>query len=624
MRLPPLPNENDDGSADAHYYCNATASNSFAPDRGHHLALQCELEAVPREEPSWCWLDLVSSSAVIAHHFPVPSRNEEMGLEIPIGILAHLAGVHHVVEFNGGVVMKGPTSMLLPVERTYDVVQWHLVSSRETNGGLLTYQDGLQQCRQRMLVDKVDTKSLHHTRAVVGWCGHAVTRLGLDEMNYDNLEYSAAAYDKPALSFSGVAIGVQHFATGQANFKPGPKDHSRWHRERKGTYRDVLNWAATTKILLYDTAEKRAWLVRADEVILHVIQKQRFDRPFVTNGQPVKLKIGSSAADTLSLNKTSVIRDNGDIDDEDEHEMFKDLVQKTWSLIEAHVAWEVELGRSQGREVNLPMREELAGFEFMAIAEERSPYVRKRCKISGKTNGGWISLVNDICPLVLFASGFEDVILPDYRVLMESSGTQTDPLCHSWRSVPKDCDYLATRTETIVDLYYTSGHRLDRKCLTNSGLLWHQSGLVFGPCQEPGSYRCFCNRLQQVMPGHHVGTVKAPLGDLQPDGAVIFDRSSFDSSPALSKRKAPTSKDKGKGKSLYSLPNSGQLFETQANAISDDGKSRDDEILSSYEMYDAISNEDANESDGKGITPDIAGSNAPSGSSTLATSESRS
>ena len=90
------------------------------------FSVSCEFERVPPEEHS-CWLPLVDRSAVLCHHFPVPRRADEQGLEIPLQILCGMADIRHAVEFKGGVVMKGPYSMLVPINREDDIVQWHLV-----------------------------------------------------------------------------------------------------------------------------------------------------------------------------------------------------------------------------------------------------------------------------------------------------------------------------------------------------------------------------------------------------------------------------------------------------------------------------------------------------------------
>src|SRR5205814_10229216 len=79
----------------------------------------------PAEDP--CWLPLFCN-AVIACEFPIPGRQDEMGLEIPIDIMAGIAGVRHAVEYEGGVVLKGFSTMFVPVKRKDDRVQWHLIS----------------------------------------------------------------------------------------------------------------------------------------------------------------------------------------------------------------------------------------------------------------------------------------------------------------------------------------------------------------------------------------------------------------------------------------------------------------------------------------------------------------
>jgi hypothetical protein len=77
-----------------------------------------------------CWLPLFHG-AVIATGFPIPDRADEMGLEIPITLLAGISGVCHAVEYEGGVVMKGFSHMFVPVRKRNDRVQWHAISSQD-------------------------------------------------------------------------------------------------------------------------------------------------------------------------------------------------------------------------------------------------------------------------------------------------------------------------------------------------------------------------------------------------------------------------------------------------------------------------------------------------------------
>ncbi|KAF2490780.1 hypothetical protein BU16DRAFT_134693 [Lophium mytilinum] len=465
----------------------------------------------PTENP--CWLPLFSG-ATIARNFPIPERQDQTGLEIPIDIMAGIAGVRHAVEYAGGVVMKGFSSMFVPIERLGNLVQWHLISSSDCDTRL-SYKDVLERCKNRATLKDVSLDSLRTTRAIVGWCNTASTTLGSALANYENLDYSGAKDAESSLKCAGGTLGFQQFGVAQADFSFGPKD-GKCHFQRNGPYESIVKIAEKTPVTLYDTAENRAWLVPASSVILHIAQHRNWLEPFQVDGQRVNL--------FSSLAKCSSIRDillrNASIELSDyERYTFKDMVTNIWSLLEFLLDQNVRIDRTAGGAIEKPCQDILKGFEFKAVVEELSPFRQKQAKIK-KTCGGWPTLVRDIDALVLFANGFEDLILP-----LEDESAD---LCRLWQRVPKGQDYLATSVKTLTDLYNVAGCRTSRAYLTSTELQWHRgTSTLFEPCKNPGAYRCECVRLQRILPKSATGTI-IPPGSLTEakDGAVIFGHSS--------------------------------------------------------------------------------------------------
>src|SRR5436190_17156383 len=75
------------------------------------------------KEEKPCWLPMFCG-AVIAYEFPIPERNTELGLEIPLEVMAAIGGVCHAVEFEGSVVLKGFSLMFVPIKQSEDRIQW--------------------------------------------------------------------------------------------------------------------------------------------------------------------------------------------------------------------------------------------------------------------------------------------------------------------------------------------------------------------------------------------------------------------------------------------------------------------------------------------------------------------
>jgi hypothetical protein len=461
-----------------------------------------------------CWLPLFRG-AVIASGFPIVERGNETGLEIPLNLLAGIGGVQHAVEFQGGVVMKGFSHMFVPVQKRDDRVQWHAVSSADPDTHL-TYRGGLARCESRALLQDVCLDDIGKCRAIVGWCSVAQSQLGSDSANYENIHYSAATDIDTSTKCAGASLGFQQFGTAALDFKFGLKE-GKCHLKRDGPYRNITSWAEKTPIVLYDTAERRGWLVPASDVMLHIVQcRHRLD-PFEIAGKRITLDtsvpLHKTAKNTLLKNTSVKLSD-------DEDHTFKTEIANIWSILDFLIAENIAREqRNPGTTVESTWCDFLHGFEFNAVVEQHSPYRQKQTRLSN-TNGGWPLLINDIDALVLLANGFEDIIVP-------VKGNGNNGLCRSWQWVPREKDYLATSTSMLKKLYDRAGCPLDRKYLTSTPrkLQWHKGrSILFDACESPTFHKCRCNRLQKILPKSTIGTIVSPefIDNL---GAVIFGES---------------------------------------------------------------------------------------------------
>lgn len=518
----------------------AYANSNFCLDSVTKSSLAFKISAshVPLPETeSACWLPL-SCGATIAHRFPIPNRGSEVGLELSLDLLAALGGVRHAVDYEGGLLLKGFSHMFVPVERFEDRVQWHAVSSKDYNSRL-TYEDALRQYPTRATLEAVSFEDLHQTRAILGWCSVATSRLGSDLADYENIDYSSSEEAGTGLHLAGGQLGFQQFGVAALDFKLGNKD-GKCHFQRTGTYNRVVSAAEKTPVVLYDTSGLRAWLVTASDVMLHMIQHRHRIDPYVVDGQEIRLStpipFGSSAKRILLENGKVRLRDDEDC-------TYKNEVFTIWSLLELLIDQNVSRQRNaHGVRLKADMREHLKGFEYKAVVEDRSPFTLKTTQLK-KSSGGWPSLIKDIDALVLLANGFGDLILP--------ADEQNTRICSAWQRLPEGRDFMATTTSLVRDLYDVAGSRTDRKFLTTTKLQWHQGDSeLFEMCAD--RTECVCNRLQQIVPSSCIGTIVSPK-HVADCGAVIFGHA--DRSDLLSgfrrKQSVKPSRDSG----LYSQPN---------------------------------------------------------------------
>lgn len=468
-----------------------------------------------KENEASCWHDLFVNP-VIACGFPTSNRADEIGLEISLHMMAALGGASHAVEYDGGVLLKGFSSMFVPLKRTGDSIQWHFIRTEDDKR--LPFWEVDERCPGRALLDTIDLESISSTRAFLGWWGMTSTHLGTENAKYENIDWTATKEPVACAAFSGGSIGFQNFITGDLKFSVGPKD-SKLHISRTGPYQRIIKYASKTPVVLYDTEERRGWLVPSSAVIAHIAQTRHFRERFSIQQKLVhinpadpRLDIYEAAEMMLSENSSTAL---GEDDAGNPNFYFRDLVLGVWSILESLMDKAVKTGLSAESTLRWPTRKSLQGWEFMDIVDEISPLRLKEALIK-KTCGGWVDLATDINAIVLFASGFEDIIKPAEWSLKG--------LCHMWRAVPKEKDYLTTGVTTINKLFEQSGSRLTRKHLTSTHLQWHRGTVLFEKCcASDGSFRCTCERLQQILPDSGLNFGNAvPPGNLEKCGAVIF------------------------------------------------------------------------------------------------------
>jgi hypothetical protein len=121
----------------------------------------------PPPKASSCWFSFCRYAS-IACGFPISARHQgEAGLELGLELMATLAGVDYATSFRGNLLLKGFSSMLIPVVQNEHSITWHFVHDR--NGGHLPYTalDAFQSASGLKL------RSLSKDRHFVGWVSAA-------------------------------------------------------------------------------------------------------------------------------------------------------------------------------------------------------------------------------------------------------------------------------------------------------------------------------------------------------------------------------------------------------------------------------------------------------------------
>ena len=240
----------------------------------------------PSEEDRSCWFPLFTNPVIAYGFLTAPRNDSEVGLEIPLDMMAVLGGARHVVEFEGGLVMKGHSAMFVPLKRYDQSIQWHLI--RRSDEHRILYRELSNECPNRAMLEEVDHEALLNSRAILGWWSSSETHLGTADAAYNSIDWSPAGDAKRTTQFSGASIGFQTMVTGQLSFTPGAKD-GRLHFAQKGPFQKVMQSAQKMPVLLYDPTDRRAWCVPGLELMLHIVQTRHHLSPYNIDGESVEL-----------------------------------------------------------------------------------------------------------------------------------------------------------------------------------------------------------------------------------------------------------------------------------------------------------------------------------------------
>ncbi|KAK0507586.1 hypothetical protein JMJ35_010109 [Cladonia borealis] len=511
------------------------------PSSCAHLTVKYEKSPVRVES---CWFSLFNNP-VIAQGFPVPERsNSERGLELPIELMATLGGGRHAVDFEGGLVIKGHSIAFVPIKQYEDTIQWHMVSN--SDGTRLRYSDLKMHLA---LQNEVDHKSIRTKRAILGWSQVAQSFLGREGVNYEGIDWSEAKEAGRSTRLSGGGLGFQSNLIGQLNFALGAKD-GRLLLSQNGPLEKIVDLAEKTPVALYDHHDKRAWLVPALEVILHVIHTRANLNLYKLDKSKTQISYSDETAkisDQAARRAVMASKDQQLYEGTSPGEKayyVRDATLDIWSLLERMMERDAVITSAPGVAVRGTMRDKLYGWEFRALVEDKNSF-RQKEQVLEKSNGGWVDLVDDTDTIVLFGNGFGEVIKP----VRDSVN-----LCSVWKVLPKGRDYLAVGCPMLETLYNEAGSHKTRSYLTSRHLQWHRGSTLFERCEEISG--CACHRLQQLVYDSWTTFRRVkPPDELPEDGCVIFGRVNHPIFPAR--------RTCSKKRTIYSIPN-GPLSEAMS------------------------------------------------------------
>lgn len=219
--------------------------------------------------------------------------------------------------------------------------------------------------------------------------------------------------------------------------------------------------------VLYDTADKRGWLVDGASVLLHIVLTQLISGPYkhsnFNSGEFNHPEIDGGAGASLEalLDKgNQAMRVSEEVDSGSVEEtvykqhLFKDLVLKMWSDIEKVQAKYSKVVEPDGHRMENPFGLSLTGYDYTELTSFNRP-MRLRAASVGSNAKSWLDFTKSISATTLFGHTFGELLRPKVD-------PEDVPICREWTEIPKGESYLAAPTSLLKDLR-GRGHEDDGK-----------------------------------------------------------------------------------------------------------------------------------------------------------------
>jgi hypothetical protein len=306
---------------------------------------------------------------------------------------------------------------------------------------------------------------------------------------------------------------------------------------RGGPYQQEIHSACNMNVVLYDTDDRRGWLVDGASALLHITRTQLCSSPYsdselfeIDNFQHADPRGGLKASRKALMdsgNRSLVIfeevetsvESKAGVGEEGKAEVktkttrwtYQDLVRQTYHILEQLHDYEARMSTSPAISLRFTDREKLTGFAFMDIVDGQND-LRPRAVILKSSGRGWVDFTRSIRAFSLFAKGFGDIIRPS---------CEANQLCKSWTHVPTGKDYLVACTSSLKEICRRYGNHDSNPMELANGIYWHKPDKLFESCKCNSKS---CDRVQVLLPAS-LGSKRHPQPFGCDDGAVIFGRS---------------------------------------------------------------------------------------------------
>ncbi|KAL4892345.1 hypothetical protein BDV59DRAFT_193855 [Aspergillus ambiguus] len=458
-----------------------------------------------------CWHNLFGMPVVV-EGFPIRRRLEQHpeGIEIPLNMMAALADTRKVNLFDGKIIIKGFSTMLVPAKCSPTAVTWHLLYRKD--GGHISYLES-----EQFPLLNIGIRQLEEMRHFVGWCPASRLYAGEADANY-NIKNSRLPRPSGNGILSNASLSGAYEITGNSAFEIGRKDI----RLRRSSYIKKIRWISEKYAILWEVAEKRGWLVNGATALLHLVRaslkQDQLDEKFSALCQLTDDKFqeerqshqSDSALDVLLNQKNLELK----IYAEDE-EPFKHLVESLYDYLEKTIEYQIK-STGPGPQTYSQARSALDGWDFTDLALERDPIYPRRA-ILDEGGRSWVDFTPSIHTVTLCGRGFGEIIRP------------ARSLCSLWETLPQGKCYLAAEATDLYNIMELFGDSCSRPMRLSHETVWYMAKETMTQCScEAQGDATHADIAQVLLPSSmlHMLPRSASFHDLT--GAVLFGHNTGD------------------------------------------------------------------------------------------------
>lgn len=522
--------------------------------------------------PGFCWANLLRNPLLVTG-YPIRRRTTPgTGLEVSLSVMAGLVQTRQLTGFGEKVILKGFCSLLVTTAVLADAVTWHLFFN--FSGERISYCDPrVEKVAYKMPNDFV-LREFESRRHIVGWwsdvreytgkanpCSIVWEHTNSSPQGRPTANYAIKSSNLPpppaSVGIKTIYIEGGASAVGGAMILLGVKDKP-VHMSRGSRFTDLLAWVAEQAIVLYDSGDRRAWLVDGASALLHLVRAS-MERDRNSPAYRSKWRFngnlqGDSAIEVLTDLENLDVRlfvdyrkptERGDM--EDVYCYFRDRVEDILRNLDTLIDYQVQAAARDGywfHESGHIIKKTIVGFDFWDVAKP-APSIPRRYHCLNTWGYGWVDYIRTIGATVIFGNELGELIR-----------TETAAPCTDWASVCMGRDLMCTSIRTLKMIHATMGTCLGPGELT-SDMFWSSRLPLFSKCAclslHPGSVPSHVDPVQLLLPKKKIwkfrldvpaSCVKVTLADLQDMGAVVFGHTPYHKTQRALKYERPSGKDR--------------------------------------------------------------------------------